>query len=191
MFSSPTFALSLNTETDEPPEPLTLSKLLAALKERGVEMSLSTLSEFMSSGDVAEQLGAGGDGSRREFHPAVAVVFAEFYREFQQARGKKPQAPDMLRSFLKQRMSPGTGLVSASKPVVSGISESMKPEQVAAVQGRAQGLAMTEKVLTAKEAAEILHISTRMLRKTVKPFRRFGESANGDRWLLSDLLSAE
>ena len=186
-----TFALSLNPETENPPEPLTLSKLLAAIKERGVDMSLSTLSEFMSSGDFAEQLGAGGDGSRREFHPAVAVVFAEFYREFQQARGKKPQAPDMLRSFLKQRMSPGNGLVPVKKAVVSDNSESMKPEHVAAVQGRAQGLAMTEKVLTAKEAAAVLHISTRLLRKTVKPFRRFGESANGDRWLLSNLLSGE
>jgi hypothetical protein len=47
---------------------------------------------------------------------------------------------------------------------------------------------MSERVLTANEAAELLRISPRMLRRGVPPWRRFGRSPSGDRWLLSDLL---
>lgn len=41
-------------------------------------------------------------------------------------------------------------------------------------QGRAHGLAMQERVMTAQEAADYLHISVRLLRRTIKPYRRFG-----------------
>lgn len=55
-------------------------------------------------------------------------------------------------------------------------------------QGRAQGLAAQERILTAKEAAEVLRISARTLRKHFPAWRRIGTTASGDRWRLSDLL---
>jgi putative DNA primase/helicase len=60
----------------------------------------------------------------------------------------------------------------------------------AACQGRAEGMAKREEVLTAHEAAEILKISPRLLRRTFQPWRRFGNSPRGDRWLLSQILAA-
>jgi hypothetical protein len=50
---------------------------------------------------------------------------------------------------------------------------------------------MNEQVLTAQEAADVLKISVRLLRKTVKPWKRFGNSTAGDRWLFSDLLRTD
>jgi hypothetical protein len=74
-------------------------------------------------------------------------------------------------------------------PVVPSVLDgAVNPLAVAEAQGRAHGLAMSEKVLTAREAAEMLHISPRMLRRCVRPWKRFGDSPAGDRWLLSDLL---
>jgi len=65
------------------------------------------------------------------------------------------------------------------------------PLVLAERKGRAEGLAMREVVLNAREAAELLKVSPRMLRRTIKPWRRFGASASGDRWLLSQLLEGE
>ena len=55
--------------------------------------------------------------------------------------------------------------------------------------GRAEGLAQREMVLNAQEAAHLLKISPRLLRRSITPWRRFGGSPSGDRWLLSDLLA--
>jgi len=53
---------------------------------------------------------------------------------------------------------------------------------------RAIDIALQEQVLTAQEAAAILKVSPCLLRRTIKPWRRFGARPCGDRWLLSDLF---
>lgn len=185
-------------EAPTPALPMTLRDAANALRAQDVEIGYSTLSELLKTGDIAQQLGLGGAGNRREIHPDAVAVLAAFLPEFRAAGGKTPQAPAMLRGFLRQRAE-GLVLAGTTDLVISEtanmMSETAKPRflesdpaHLAAVQGRAQGLAQTERVLTAREAADVLHVSVRMLRKTVKPFRRFGNSPAGDRWLLSDLL---
>jgi len=185
-----------NSLTTDSPKPLTLSGLQAGLQERGVKIGLSTLSELIALGDIAQQLGVGGDGSKREFHPDALEVLVAFLPAFTDAKRERglsnKSAPEFLRGFLDQRNQ--TGLVP-SGALVPQFGESRKlagpvmdPLAVAEAQGRAQGLAATERVLTAKEAAEMLSITVEMLRETTKPWKRFGKSARGDRWLLSDLL---
>lgn len=71
------------------------------------------------------------------------------------------------------------------------ILERCDPLAFAEAQGRAQGLALRERVLTARQAASVLGISTRMLRRTIPAWRRFGRQSIGDRWLLSHLLEAQ
>lgn len=171
-------------ESPKAPGPLTLKAVLDALKERGVEIGYSTLSELIATGDIAQQLGAGGDGSKREFHADVVEVLAAFLPAFKEWGGKRPQAPDFLRGFLRQR-NPGE---TTALLMIGETAKVVDPVAVAEAQGRAQGLAQAERVLTAKEAAEVLSISVPMLRKTVPAWKRFGKSAQGDRWLLSDLL---
>jgi hypothetical protein len=192
----PVFDLSPNTETNEQPIPLTLKGLHEALKERNVSIGYSSLSELITEGDIAHQLGAGGGANRREFHRDVAPVFAEFIRSFRRAGGKTPQAPAMLRSFLKQQIGSGGGELVPVSEEGSAIAEMPKQAQPAtleayAAQGRAQGLAMTERVLTAHECAAVLQLSVSLFRQTVKPWKRFGNSPRGDRWLLSQILSLE
>jgi hypothetical protein len=72
-------------------------------------------------------------------------------------------------------------------PVSTG--DAVNPMVFAEQMGRAEGLAQRETVLNAREAANLLKISPRLLRRTIRPWRRFGGSPSGDRWLLSDLLS--
>ncbi|MDX1934160.1 MAG: hypothetical protein SFU56_16285 [Capsulimonadales bacterium] len=88
-------------------------------------------------------------------------------------------------------ISPGIPTVSTASPMMLpvGISENVNPIVFAEQMGRAEGLAQREAVLNAREAAHLLKISPKLLRRTVKPWRRFGGSPAGDRWLLSDLLS--
>lgn len=183
-----TSAVSVNRET------LSLQQLHAALKERGLPIGYSTLSDFLGTGDIAEQLGISGSGSRRSIHPDIVDVFAAFYPEFKAAGGKVPQAPAMLRSFLKQRNS--TDLRNSTNLTIIGETTSLVPVnqsveiqvRLSEVQGRAQGLAQAEQVLNAKEASSKLGISVSMLRKTIPAWRRFGNSPRGDRWRSSDLL---
>lgn len=183
---------------------LSLRALHEALAQRGVEISYSGLSELVNTGDVAAQLHAGGAGNRRQFPALAADVLAAFLPAFKDSAAKKPQAPDLLRRFLAapgsavpetaELVKAGTGSdtwppsVRGGSLAVRGTDEPADALAVAEAQGRAQGLAQSERVLTAAEAAEVLSVSVRQLRETVKPFRRFGRSARGDRWLLSDLL---
>lgn len=182
---------SLTENTREHP-PITLKQFHEALEAMGFEIGYSTLSAFVKTGDIAQQMGARKSQNRLEFPVSSVQMFAEFLPEFKAAKGKLPQAPDMFRSFLKHKNSHSIQLNGPQ----NGVSLDLMriPEQpvpvmaIAEAQGRAQGLAQSERVLTAKEAADLLHISVRMLRRTAKPYRRFGNSIQGDRYLLSDLL---
>ena len=180
---------SVSTNSETPADSLTLQQLHAELTARGVPIGYSALSEFLKTGDISDQLKSGGAGNRRAFHPDVAEILAAFFPEYRAAGGKSPQAPAMLRSFLKQRNNTGDGF--ALVPQIAETAKQADSIAVAEAQGRAQGLAQSERVLTAKEAADVLSVSVRQLRRTVKPYRRFGNSPTGDRWLLSDLLRRE
>jgi hypothetical protein len=82
----------------------------------------------------------------------------------------------------------GSGNVP-NTPLILPVGDTVNPIIFAEQMGRAEGLAQRETVLNAREAAHLLKISPKLLRRTIKPWRRFGGSAAGDRWLLSDLLS--
>ena len=174
------------------PKPLTLSGLRAALHERGVTIGLSTLSELIAIGDIADQLGAGGNPGKREFHPDVLEVLSAFLPAFTEAKRDQglsnKSAPEFLRGFLNQRNHGGAAPSGSLVPLFRETVKEAYPIAVAEAQGRAHGLALSERVLTAKEAADVLSISTIMLRKTVPAWKRFGKDASGDRWLLSELL---
>ena len=162
---------------------LTLSELRQRLEERGTTMALSSLSEFVQSGDISEQLRVGGTSGRREFLPDSVDILAAFFPEYKRAKGRLPQAAEMLRSFLKGGNDSETALV----PTASTFSEPPKPDTLAIA--RAQGHAQQDRVLTASESAAFLRVSVPMLRRYgPKPYTRFGKTAKGDRWRLSDLL---
>ena len=166
-------------------QPLTLSELRQRLEDRGIKMALSTFSEFVQSGDISEQLQVGGTSGRREFLPDTLKILTAFFPEYKKAKGRLPQASEMLRSFLKGRKNSETSLVPGS----SSFSEPPKPDALQIA--RAQGHAQQDKVFTASEAAEFLRVTVPMLRKYgPKPFKRFGKSPKADRWRLTDLLSA-
>lgn len=82
--------------------PLSLTALHTALTERGVQMPYSSLAQFIGLGDIAEQLGVGGKGNRREF-PRWSVDFlADFLAWYTTAGIKKELAPDAVRHRLAQ-----------------------------------------------------------------------------------------
>lgn len=162
---------------------LSLSQLRETLETRGIGMSLSALSEFVKTGDIAELLRVGGKGNRLEFLPETVDILAEFFPRYKEAKGRLPQAPAMLRSFLKPDNSTALVLSPASVPQ---ITETPKAEER---RGRAEGLAREDAIFTAEEASSFLRVSERQLRRYVKPSFRIGKSARGDRWRKSDLLS--
>src|SRR5262245_47453935 len=125
---------------------LTVREVADALKQRDVGLSYSSLSELLNTGDIAEQLRIEGGGNARKILPDVVDILANFWPVYKQNRGRLPQAPDMLRSFL-HRSEPGA-LVPTAPPVpavaVRQIAQTPNPVELAEAQGRAQGLAMTE-----------------------------------------------
>lgn len=164
--------------------PLTLKQLHQGLDARGVKMSYSALSEFLSWDDIAQQLDAGGAGNRREFPSVTVDTLARFWPAWKESGGRKPNAAAFLRRFV----AAGSDVSGTPNQIGLAVRESLKLIE-AREQGRAQGLAMQEEVLTASEAAAFLKITTRMLRMTIPPWRRFGKDTSGDRWLRSQLLA--
>ncbi len=172
---------------------LTLKELHQALQARNVEISYSALSLLLNTGDIASQLHVGGVGNRREFLPATVEVLAAFLPLFRQAEGvTKSAAPEFLRRFLQQeKSSSGAEIVSqiSVQREPGGDSKTADPMEIAAAQGRAQGLASADEVMTAKEGAAFLRLSVRQFRRSFKVWKRFGESSRGDRYLKSQILS--
>lgn len=95
--------------------PLSLSELKRTLEQRGVTMSLTSLSEFVGTENIAELLGIGGKGNRLEIPPVVVDILAEFLPQYRAAKGRLPQAAGMLRSFLKQHTDGALVPVSESR----------------------------------------------------------------------------
>ncbi len=183
--------MAMNDKTlavSENREALTLRQIVEALGARGVEIGYTTLSEMVGTEDIAEQLGVSGGGNKKAFPPAAVEVLATFLPAYRSAKGKLPQAPGMLRAFLGRAMAGGASTSSTAITEFRRNSETVSIE-MAEAQGRAQGLAAGERVLTAQEAAEYLRISKRLLRKSVPPWKRFGSAPGGDRWLLSEIVS--
>lgn len=86
---------------------LSLSQLRETLEKRGIAMSLSALSEFLKTEDIAALMEIGGKGNRLEIPPGVVEILSEFLPQYRAAKGRLPQAAGMLRSFLKQRTDGG------------------------------------------------------------------------------------
>lgn len=163
---------------------LSLSELRDSLAERGVVMSLSALSEFVKSGDIAAQLRVGGKGNRLEFCAETVDVLAAFFPQYREAKGRLPQAAPMLRSFLKPDNSEALVPVPEFRReaelarygdeglrLLREISETLK--QVSPPHEDA--------LLTAEAAAQILSCHPRSVHRFVPPVKR-------GRWKRSAIL---
>lgn len=189
---------------DAPVVGLTLLQVHAAIEERGIKIGYSTLSELLKVGDTMQQLNVGGTRGRREFPAEVVDILAEFLPEFRTADTKNSQFAAELKKFLRRRNRASSKPKDLDDDEVdallerAGSSKALVPapeslSDYAASEGRARGLAEGDlqfgKLLTAKEAAAICQVSERMLRQTIPPYIRFGKTAHGDRWRISDLFS--
>ena len=161
------------------PKTLTVTQLHERLKSEGIEIPYTILSTFLKVPEVAAKLGIGGNGGRKEVPEdavSILVAFIPWFRA--QSIPWNVHAAPMIQKFVKDDNA-GGALLPPSHETLKPIEPD--PLALAAMQGK-------ERIMTAKEAAEEVGITVSMLRKTVKPYRRFGKSATGDRWLLSDLV---
>lgn len=200
-----------NNETEVAPagpSSMTLKTVHAAINERGIEMGYSTLSELLAVGDAMTQLNVQGTRGKREFPAETVDILVEFLPEFRRGDSKNSKFAEELKKFLRRR-------ARAAKPAPAQarldpeVLDAEQLEQIsagalarlpddpglslhAAVEGRARGLAEGDlrygRLLTAKEAAAICQVSETMLRKTIPAYLRFGSTAKGDRWRLSDIF---
>jgi hypothetical protein len=104
------------------------------------------------------------------------------------ARLPQPDPPAPVHDVVAPVGAEAAPNVVPTSPVVM---RPVDPLLFAERQGRSEGMAKREEVLTAHEAAKMLKISPRLLRRTFQPWRRFGGSPRGDRWLLSQILAPE
>ena len=178
---------------------LTVRGLQGRLTESGLDLSYETLSKFINAGDVAEQLQISGGKNGRQIPPDAAVVLTAFWPRYKEKRGTLPQAPDMLRAFLSAapdasalapvRQYAITG-EAASTAALSAVREFASTGELATLAqqiGREAGR-WHKPILNATEAARLLGVSIPTLRQHVAPYRRFGQTQRGDRWLLKDLM---
>lgn len=108
------------TQTLSEVQTLSLRDLHQALNDRGVKISYSALSELIGTGDITEQLMIEGGGNGRRIQPPVVGILAEFLPRYRGAKGRLPQAPDMLRAFLVRGNpeSNGSGALVHQAPAV-------------------------------------------------------------------------
>jgi len=166
---------------------LTLSELRERLQDRGVKMGLSTLSELINDGDIAEQLQAERDGNKLLFPIRALDTLAAFIPEFRGNPKFTNQArPEALRSFLHRD---SRNLLRASEEL-SEFRGKPEIELLAEIRGilKEQQVDLSDEVFTAQEAAAFLRCSPKTLRRHCAPSFRLGKSARGDRWYKSDLL---
>lgn len=143
---------------------LSLSELRERLEARGHKMSLSALSEFIKTGDIAQQLRVGGKGNRLEFLPDTLEVLLAFFPQYKAANGKLPQAASMLHSFLKQE---NTALVKADRAgsLVPLFSESREVELLREISEtlKARQEPPEDRLLTYKQARAEFGLSQKRL----------------------------
>lgn len=166
---------------------LSLSDLHQTLNQRGIAISYTSLSEFISADDIAEQLQSKNVRNRKEFPKEAADVLAAFLPEYREVKGRLPQAARLLRSFLNNRNMSRQALPSEIAETPKQSATDNQAEHLA----RLTGMGAEDCILTAHDAAGVLGISVGLLRKSVRSYRRFGKSPTGDRWRLSDLFREE
>ena len=188
---------------------MTLLQVHAAIKERGIELGYSSLSELLKVGDALDQLNVGGTRGKREFPAETVDILVEFLPEFRRADTKNSKFAEELKKFLRRR-----NRAARPAPIREPLRELSNEELdriqseagsalvvresdpglslPAMLEGRARGLAEGDlrlgKLLTAREAATICQVSESLLRKTIPAYIRFGKTASGDRWRISDLF---
>lgn len=150
---------------------LTLSELRERLKERGVEIGLSTLSEMIKDGDIAEQLDAQRKGNKLLFPPDAVTVLAAFLSHFRETPNLKNAArPDALRAFLKKQDGqeltampnvpvPSTHLSDIRENANIGLEIVRAMQQVGVIPP------IEDRLLTLKEAATEYGVSMAVLHK--------------------------
>lgn len=172
---------------------LTVRELHQALAQRGLDISYSSLSELLNTGDIAEQLAITGGGNARQILPETCDILTEFWPLYREKRGRLPQAPDLLRSFLRMRgddsLVPVREFALSPKPP-SGNGAILKPDLkdtifeqggeaiellrrlVAAVEARQSKQTPVDRWIGAEEAMALLHCSRRALGRRVRPVAR-------------------
>lgn len=176
------------------PVMLTLMQVHRAVQEGGIEIAYSTLSELLKVGDTSSLLGGGGTGGKRSFPPTAPTILVEFIPLFKREGHKNQRFAEELRRWLAERepvaVPEESSVVVAETGLVrqAPLDESEMAMLLARVQGYEQGLAETDEILTAAQAAKMLHCSTKTLRKSLPPVRRLGDSPSGDRWTRSQIM---
>lgn len=143
---------------------LSLSELRERLNERGLKIGVSTLSELISDGDIAEQLGAQRKGNKLLFPPDAVDVLAAFIPSFRENPNFKNAArPAALRNFLQGNSAPpeSTALTLSDIREKAGVGL----EIVQAMQQIGLIPAPDDKLLTLEEARELYGVAPSTLRK--------------------------
>lgn len=163
---------------------LTLSELRERLQERDIEIGLSTLSELIKDGDIAEQLGAKRKGNKLLFPLEALDILAAFIPEFRANPKFTNQArPEALRSFLQK----GAGSIAHAGTELSEFRGNAQTALLSDIRGILQQKRpdLADEVYTAQEAAAFLRCSVATLKRRVPCSFRLGRSP---RWYKSDLL---
>ena len=169
--------------------PLSLKNLHAALEERGVSRPYSSLSQFLALGDVAEQLGAGGRGNRREYPPETVDFLAVLIPEFEGKKLHKDHAPGFVRHRLAQLRQSHNSItvVPDAYDIISSedfVSSELAPIPSQALLGMKQTMdeftaavkdiapVREDRLLTRAQVAELLACRPRSVSRYVRPVRR-------------------
>jgi hypothetical protein len=158
----------LPDETPDALHSLTLSELRETLNRGGVKIGLSTLSEMITDGDVAEQLGAERRGNRLLFPPDAVTVLAAFIPHFREdAKVTNAGRPESLRAFLHTQGKGQNALVPAAGTSLSDIRETADIGQQIVTAMQHVGLipAPSDRLLTIKQAMSEYGISEGTLHK--------------------------
>ncbi|MGI4791664.1 MAG: helix-turn-helix transcriptional regulator [Janthinobacterium lividum] len=169
--------------------PISLKDLRAALEMRGVSRPYSSLSQFLALGDIAEQLGTGGKGNRREYPPETVDFLAVLIPEFEAKKLHKDHTPGFVRHRLAQLRQSHNSITVVPNAYDIISSEDFVSSELALISSQSvHRLTQTiedfitavkdiapvreDRLLTRIQVAELLACSPGAVRKRVKPVGR-------------------
>ena len=166
---------------------LSLQSLYDQLKPRGLKMAYSTLSQFMGYGDIADQLGVGGKGNRREFPAWTLDFLADFLPWYEKSKLNKELAPDAMRHRMTQFFSSHKAITVGESVSDSEVMPSYEVSTLTELPVRGGTIAILEHLADVLEgrrgpipdrligrelAAELLHCHSVSVGRYVKPVRK-------------------